>query len=117
MVLAASPWEELPGKPRVQIPRVQLSNLNVTTQVQLSSPQQVFFVYLFSVSKTMYFHSNPSGAPELILQLRPWALVKISWKQPSPWTRALRVVQIWVYSALLGFLYHQPNQNLGSSSP
>lgn len=41
MVLAASPWEELPGKPRVQIPRVQLSNLNVTTQVQLSSPQQV----------------------------------------------------------------------------
>lgn len=41
MVLAASPWEELPGKTTVQIPRVQLSNLNVTTQVQLSSPQQV----------------------------------------------------------------------------
>lgn len=78
-----------------------------------------YFMYLFTVSNSSAF--LPKGfcctASKLTLQLRPWAFVKISWKQTSPWLLTLGGVRIWVYSALLASLYHQPNQNLGSSSP
>lgn len=115
-VLAASPARQLPGEPGVQILGVQLSARNISLRCSFLYHSRSYVLYLFTVSNSNAFLLKHSccTASELTLQLRPWAFVKISWKQTSSWPLTPGGVRIWAYLALLASLYHQPNQNLGS---
>lgn len=81
---------------------------NISAQVFFTTAALTSYIYLLLITAML------SASVPL---LQAMGFLKISWKQTSPWPPTLGAVWIWAYSALLASLYHQPNQNLGSSSP